>query len=248
MIIFGICDDNIDFIDNLEININNILSAMPDYIDYQIRKYHSAEDAIKRITSDPVSILLLDIDMPEIDGFHVAEEIQKFHNDIIIIFVSAYEEFVFKSFQFHPIGFLRKNWMDKDLKQTITNAINRFFENNAFIMFKTIDGEKSIRLKDICFIECQKNYYIIHLNSCHTYKCRGTLSSIENKLTKNGFFRIQKGIIVNMQYIDSLKPGYKIVMKPICNRDKVTLQLSMKKSSSFKSAYMEFIRKQVFLN
>lgn len=245
MVILGVCDDDIGFAKNLSNKIEGILLGMPDSIDYRIRLFTSANQLIQNFESEPINILLLDIDMPGMNGFEVAEKIQKIYKETIIIFVSAYDNFVYKSFQFNPFCFLRKAHLKEEIRPTIQNVLNRFFENKETMIFKAVMGDINIRLKDICYIECKKNYYDIHLSSGVIYTCRGTLSSIEDKMSEKDFFRIHKAFIVNMIYIDSLGTNYQIKMKHGNVNNSQILPVSMRKWASFKNAYMTFIRNRV---
>lgn len=247
MVILGICDDDIGFTKSLSAKIGKILLGMPDSIDYRIRQFTSPKQLMQNIDSEPINILLLDIDMPGMNGFEVAEEIQKKSMDTIIIFVSAYDNFVYKSFQFNPFCFLRKEHLKEEINPTIQNVLNRFFENTETMLYKTVSGDVNIRLRDICYIECKKNYYDIHLASGAIYTCRGTLSSIEDKMSEKDFFRIHKAFIVNMLHIDSLDANYQIKMKHGNGNNSQILPVSMRKWSNFKNAYMTFIRKRVIL-
>ena len=53
-------------------------------------------------------LLFLDIEMQELNGFELAAKIQETAPDILIIFVSAYESYVYKSFEFRPFRFIPK--------------------------------------------------------------------------------------------------------------------------------------------
>ncbi len=54
------------------------------------------------VKKEPTDILILDIDMPEVSGLELAERLRAENLNLIIIFLSAHEEFVFKAIEFQP--------------------------------------------------------------------------------------------------------------------------------------------------
>ena len=242
MVVFAVCDDDIAFTKVLYNNLNNILISAPSTIEYKVLQYTSSKQLLDDISIHPINILLLDIDMPNINGFQIAEILQKKSPDTIIIFVSAYDNLVYDSFQFNPFCFLRKNHLKNELMPTIQKVLNVFFENNNTILFKTIEGNINVRVKDINFIESNKNYYEINMISGRVYKCRGTLSSIEAYLPSDDFYRIHKAFIINFNNIVSVDSNRKITIA-----NKKYFYVSLRKWSSFKSLYMDFSRKRVVL-
>lgn len=240
MIEFAVCDDNIAFADMLAQKINNVLIGISDNFDYDIHKFHSSDQVLSYVEHHPINILFLDIDMPEKNGFYVAEMLQKRAMDTIIIFVSAYDKFVYESFKFTPFCFLRKEYIEVELKNTLTQVMEKFFENDATILFNTVDGFTNIRAKDIVYIESIKNYYFIHCKSNAIYKCRGTLTSIETDLNTHNFIRVHKAYIVNLQNVMSVNANRKIIMYP-----NYPIFASLRKWAAFNEAYMEFSRRRI---
>lgn len=240
MIEFAVCDDDITFADILAQKINNTLIGISDSFDYDIHTFNSSDLFLSYAEEHPVNILFLDIDMPVKNGFYVAEMLQKRSMDTIIIFVSAYDKFVYESFKFTPFRFLRKEYIDVELKNTLTQVMEKFFENSSAILFNTVDGLVNIRTKDIVYIESIKNYYCIHCKSDAVYKCRGTLTSVESDLKIHNFVRVHKAYIVNLQNIMSVNANRKIIMYP-----NYPIFVSLRKWASFNEAYMEFSRRRI---
>lgn len=73
--------------------------------------YYSNAANIERkllVKKEPADILILDIDMLEISGQELAERLRAADSKLIIIFLTAHEEFVFKAIEFQPLRFIRK--------------------------------------------------------------------------------------------------------------------------------------------
>lgn len=79
---------------------------------YAVQTYNSAERAVQQAHAMPPDIIVLDIKMPEHDGFWVFREIRKFNNQVPIIFNSAFQDMLPPEDMrgsYAPFGYLPKN-------------------------------------------------------------------------------------------------------------------------------------------
>ena len=202
--------------------------------------FSSAKEVLEYLKDNTIDVLFLDIDMPETNGFKLAEMLCESHPDTIIIFVSSYEEFVYSSFEYCPFRFLRKAHLAQELDITLQKVIEKCILNNETILFDTTDGDLVLRVRDIMFFEGQKNYYIINTVSGAQYKCRGTMESVEDLTSKYDFFRIHSAYVINHEHIESVNSNGYLIMK-----NKKILNVSKRRMSAFKNAYMQFIRRRI---
>lgn len=242
MIVFAVCDDDIAFAELLTRNLRKLLLNIPDELECSVKAFFSSKQILDYIQNNQINILLLDIDMPKVSGFQLAEILKKRSPDTIIIFVSAYDSFVYDSFQFNPFCFLRKNHLKVELPATIQKVLHKYLDNNITRLFKTTEGNINIRIQDIIYIESVKNYYRVHCKSNSVYTCRGTLSSIEKELPDAYFHKIHPAFIINMDNISIVGSNRTVILI-----DGTTLTVSIRKWSSFHSSYMEYTRKKVTL-
>ncbi|MGM9663917.1 MAG: LytR/AlgR family response regulator transcription factor [Eubacteriales bacterium] len=242
MLTIAICDDNVQFAQYLSYKIRMLTALnLPDHISYRIAPiFNSGAEVLNYLQSAPIQILFLDIEMPQTSGFQLAEILRNKYSDMIIIFVSAFETYVFKAFEYSPFYFLRKSHLEKELPITLQKVIKKYYTNYESKIFITTDGEQSLRLKDIIYIESEKNYYTMYTDLRKNYRCRGTLTSAESLLGDDDFFRIHAAYIINYAYIDRLyNQGY-VVMK-----NGKRINISRNRMATFKKAYMEYIRRQI---
>ena len=177
MLTIAICDDNPQFAKILAKKINSLCAHnLPERVDCQIAPiFGSAENVLQFLQTQAIHILFLDIDMPKINGFKLAEYLCKHYPETIIIFVSSYEEFVYSSFEYCPFRFLRKSHLEQELLITFQKVIEKYLSDNEMITVLSTEGEQILRTKDIIFIEGQKNYFMIYTTAAKNYKCRGTM-------------------------------------------------------------------------
>lgn len=81
-----------------------------------------------------------------------------------------------------------------------------------YLQFDTVEGDQIIRLKDILFFESCKNYYLIYHAGGQVYKCRGTLSDVEQRMKEFDFYRVHSAYLVNLDHIQAIKSNSKLTV------------------------------------
>lgn len=241
MLTIAVCDDNPQFAHLLVKRIRELcVYHLPDRIDCQIAPaFGSGEDVLRYLQHNVINVMFLDIDMPQINGFRLASELQIRSPDTIIIFVSAYDDFVYSSFEYAPFRFLRKSHLEEELPITFKKVIEKCISDEESLIFETIDGDTLLRLRDILYFEGEKNYYVIKMVSGKTYRCRGTMTSVEDRIKPYDFFRVHSAFIVNEEHIDNIHEDGYLVMK-----NGALINISRRKLVAFKDSYMQFTRRR----
>ena len=236
----GICDDNPHFASMLSKKIYELCATrLSDRIDCKVLPaFGSAESVREHLKTGYISVLFLDIDMPGENGFQLAEYIREAHPETVIVFVSSYEDFVYSSFDYSPFRFLRKSHLTLELPETFERLVQRCFLEKEALSFDTTEGEVLLRITDVVLVEGQKNYYEVKLVSGQNYKCRGTLSSVEEMLSEFDCFRVNSSYIVHFERIQKFE-GDHILMQ-----SGEEIRISRRKYGEFKSSYMEYIRRR----
>ncbi|HTN45672.1 MAG TPA: LytTR family DNA-binding domain-containing protein [Flavipsychrobacter sp.] len=170
----------------------------------------NALDAFSILSRQAVDVLLLDINMPEINGM---ELLQTLKNPPPVIFTTAYAEFAVVSYEHNAIDYLLKpvsferflRAVDKlrDLKQRQQQgsaAGSSFFEQD--ILFVRSEGKLvKIDLTQLVFIEGLKDYLRLWTEQGKLIM-HATMKNMEEQLTKrSNFIRVNKSFIVNIHYI-----------------------------------------------
>ncbi|WP_319590887.1 LytTR family DNA-binding domain-containing protein [uncultured Draconibacterium sp.] len=171
----------------------------------------NAIEAFNVISSQPVDLVFLDINMPEISGLSFAKSI---NNSVKVIFTTAYREYAVDGFDLQAVDYLLKPISFGRLMQ----SINKYLSENQQVVFEEparIEPEKSesifvrsdrkmikINFPEILYIESLADYIKIHLVD-KTIVTRETISSIEAKLPQQDFLRVHRSFIVAVNAINS---------------------------------------------
>ena len=205
MIKIAVCDDDAVFADVLTDELNRIFDELN--VETEIKTFCDPETLFSLIgTEEPrFDIVFLDIDMPGITGFGIAEEIKKENPGTLIVFISARHEFVFDSFDYHPFSFVRKDIggiLLPDLKKVCDGLVADFRQNKAITVRDAYSGDIPIAIEKILYVKSNKHYLIWKiLGDNRDLKERGMIGDTELKLKKYGFIRPHGRYLVNVDHI-----------------------------------------------
>ena len=145
------CDDNTEFLSILFGYVRDIIQN--DYRnifkDAKFYSYDNGKGVISFAERERVDVIFLDIDMNDRTGFEVAKQLLEINGETLIVFVSAYDQFVYDAFEFYPIAFLRKGKVCDELPKTMKRICGILNEPNEMITVTATDGKINIRKKDI---------------------------------------------------------------------------------------------------
>ena len=234
-----LCDDNAQFLILLESFVRKeCKNIIPQDKDFKIGPaFGNGEDVIEYIKNNHVDVLLLDIDMPNLNGFEVARILCKDYKDIKIVFMSAYDNFVYSAFEFYPFAYLRKSHISEELPKVLKRIVEKLHESERQLTLETSEGMKRVDVSSIAYVESKRNYYSVHLVHGKEYTCRGALSDFEKEVSEYDFFRIHSAYLVNLEHIERmLDKGYVLVKN-------ASLPIAQRRMQEFKKEYMEYIRR-----
>lgn len=192
-----ICDDEPKILSDISAKVR---SALPEA---DVSGYTGGKFLLDAICKNNCDILLLDIDMPEISGLDIASRLTDLKNKPLLVFVTSHDELVYDSLQFHPFGFVRKNYMNKELSRILADCIAELNSREKHFCFHTAGADVKLQLDDILYFESDKNYLRL-FSGDNEYRFRDTLSAVENTLSDSGFIRIHKGFLVNQASVKIL--------------------------------------------
>ena len=205
MIKIAVCDDDAAFADVLTYELNRIFDELN--VETEIKSFCDSEVFFSSFrTEEPkLDIVFLDIDMPGITGFGIAEEIKKESPGTLIVFISARHEFVFDSFDYRPFSFIRKGIggiLLPDLAKVCERLVADFRQDKAITIRDAYSGDIPITLEKILYVKSSEHYLIWKaLGVNRDLKERGTIGDTELKLKKYGFIRPHSRYLVNVDHI-----------------------------------------------
>lgn len=203
----GICDDDCQIFDI----VKNIIKE--NLYNVEFYDYTNSADVIEHILmkKEPLDILILDIDMPNFSGFDLAKKLRDSGEELIIIFLTAHEQFVFAAYEYTPFRYIRKNCMNDELPIAVKSALKAISKKlDTGIVLKSEDGEYKIFLADIIYYEFtgrKTRKIIIHLKNGTELAIRKTIKEMSEIITEPYFITLHRSCVVNANYIKNIHDG-----------------------------------------
>ena len=190
----AICDDENRILEDLS---RMVLELIPDA---DVSAFGEGRALIESAGKAGYDVVLLDIDMPDLNGLEVAAFFQAADRKPLIIFVTSHDELVYDSLQLHPFGFVRKSYLDKELKKVLEDAVEEVSSRDKHFFFHTASGDIKLQMDDILYFEAEGNYIKIKTGS-DEFRFRETMQALEMSLKSDGFIRVHKGFLVNQEAV-----------------------------------------------
>ena len=165
----------------------------------------NVSEALFALESQAIDLLLLDIDLPDGSGFDVLEQANKVPQTI---FVSAYDEYAIKSFEYNALDYLMKPVRQNRLELALTKVKHDFIktklspENRIFI--KDRDQCFFVSIDQVLAFEALGNYTKVHLNDAAPCVYR-PISNIHDRLDRQLFFKASRSWLINTHFIDKIE-------------------------------------------
>ncbi len=170
----------------------------------------SAREAVERLMEKRADVLFLDISMPKTSGMQLAEALRKLKNPPAVVFVTAYSEYALEAFGVDAVDYLMKPVETDRLLQALDKVQARVKPTRqSNPTMERIPVEKSGRkvlvpVDQIRYIEAKDDYSCIYTDT-DRYLSTISLAKLEAKLTPHHFFRVHRGYIVNLSYVEDVE-------------------------------------------
>lgn len=165
-------------------------------------------ERIMLVKKEPADILILDIDMPQISGLELAERLRSEDSKLIIIFLSAHEEFVFKAIEFQPFRYIRKMHLEREMPLAIRSAVRVIVANrDKQIFLNTDDGEVKVMISEIMYYETEKRKIAVHLKNGNNLLANKKIAEMQDLINKDSFIMIHRSCVVNADYVKNILNG-----------------------------------------
>ena len=179
------------------------------------------DTGITAIEETSPDLVFLDIKMPQGTGFEMLEKIPG--DDFELIFVTAFDSYAVKAFQFSAFGYLMKPLRESELsdlleklvdktkleegKSTVDRRIKVLIENYGDdkkvhkLVLSNMEGFKVVDIENIIRLEGDGNYTRFIVENTRPIVASKNLGEYEDLLIDHGFFRIHQSTIVNLRHV-----------------------------------------------
>jgi two-component system LytT family response regulator len=186
-------------------------------------------EAVDFIQHNHVDIVLLDVQMPGLDGFGVIRELGS-NSMPLVLFITAYEQYAIQAFEVHAFDYLLKPVEEDRLRGAIERAVRDIVDGATARSGEQIrelleyldtsrqtEKLKKIRrlpvkesgrihfldIEDIYSIEAAGNYILVHARD-GSHLVRQTMKKLDNMLPDHNFIRVSRSSLVNIDHVKEI--------------------------------------------
>lgn len=175
----------------------------------------SGGEGIELILKLSPDVVFLDIQMPDLDGFEIVEQLEMTKQPLFI-FITGYSEYAVKAFEIEAVDYLCKPIEKERLSISLERTIRRMNLRESGsggdgdrwlsqLSIKEKEGILFVPVEQVLWIEAANKHVVIHTNS-RTYIARQTIQSLEEVLDPRQFVRIHRSILVRKAAVRRLHP------------------------------------------
>ena len=228
----AICDDEKNF---RELIGNKVLKQYPEA---DIVFFQSGEELL--LSDNHIDILFLDIQMSGRNGMETARELRKKDKNVILIFVTAVEEYVFQAFDVGAFNYIVKPIDDTKFADVLCRAVAEWHSQNTdvreleanYVMINNGGVHTKVVIEVIVYVEVFNRKVFIHkLDDEIEYY--GKMSDLE-AVAGDSFFRPHRAYLINFKYVEKY--------------DATTIYLEKGTALMAKQNYPEFVKKYMKYN
>ena len=230
----AICDDEPQFLSDF----CRITSRLYQSLDILTDSFTSGGELLRQFRQRPYDLVFLDIEMPEMDGLSLAEQLRALSSEVNIVFLTGHIEYAIRGYEVNALRYLTKPAEEQKIKAVIDHVLQKL-ENEKTIWIKFDSETIRLRLAEILFIE-SRNQNVIISTASDSYSVRGNISNYEERLTPEGFFRIHRSYLAALSKIQRIN-GKEAVME-----DGTVLPVSRSKEARLREALFSFVSREAF--
>jgi two-component system LytT family response regulator len=206
--------------------LRTLLASRNDYT--LVAECADGANAVATIESARPDLVLLDVQMPELDGFEVLEAVPEAARPAVV-FVTAYDQHAVRAFEVNAVDYLLKPIEPARFTAALDRVAARFGPSATAVpspelrrllaelrerrgapdRFIVRDGHRItfVPVADVDWIEAAGNYVRLHAGA-RTHLLRDTMASVEARLDPDCFARVHRSAIVSLDRIVSMAPYF----------------------------------------
>lgn len=203
MVNIGICDDEAPMRKALRTPLEQKLQLLG--ADYLIFEYDSGEALLARPEAEWLDILFLDIEMKKLSGMDTARDLRKKDAHTLLIFVTAYPDYVFQGYEVHAFHYILKPYDEHKIQNVLEQALKELGKHQEqYFTLEQKSGISKIPLNRILAFSSDRRKIIISMADGNRMDFYGKLDAIEPDLP-DYFIRCHNRHLVNLNHVAALE-------------------------------------------
>ena len=198
----GIVEDEKRITDELIYSISTFFETKN--VEISINSFSNAEDFLKT-NSTNYDLILMDIQLPGMNGMDAISKIRETNKLVLVIFVSSMAQYVIKGYEVNAFDFVLKPVSYYNLTLKLNRVLESLNKNRTdTIVIKNKTSVFQLDAMEITYIEVINHSLVFHTVN-NEYTSSGTLKKIEEQLKDLPFVLCNQCYLVNLKYVSEIK-------------------------------------------
>ncbi|MEM9544578.1 MAG: LytTR family DNA-binding domain-containing protein [Bacteroidota bacterium] len=184
-----------------------------------IDSFDNAKDALQKIENDAVDLIFLDIEMPDMTGIELLEQLTVTPQ---VIFTTGNKEYAFEAFEYDVTDFLKKPITQLRFAKAVEKAIQRQEQLDAIatasskneIYIRTDGRYVRVPFSNILYFENVGDYVKV-ITSSGNHIIHGSMKSIDSRIQHPRFLKVHRSYIVNLDKIKDIEDNTLVIDKAV---------------------------------
>lgn len=184
-------------------------------------------------------ILLLDIEMPGMDGMSLAKRLRSMGEGLQIIFVTGLTDYVLEGYDVDAVSYLLKPVKAERLYACLDKAKEKCAKKIPELLLETAGEVRKAKLSDICYLESAAHDTMVYCRHMEeAIRCKTGILQMEQQLSQMGgvFFKIHRSYLINLACVE------RISKKEVLMEMKQSLPIARGKWDGLNQAYLSYYR------
>lgn len=231
MIRIGLIDDDLDHLRLMKSFLTQY--EKEEKVNFSMKEFNDGLNFVEDYDGN-LDVIFLDIEMPHMDGMTAAKKIREKDQALGIVFVTNMAQYAIHGYEVNAIDFIVKPVSYYVFTDKLNKAIrfSRLNMEKDFVLH-TEDSIIKLTSSQIIYVEKDKNYLVFHTKQ-GVCRSRGTISELEQQLSREGFSECINGCLVNLKYVTKMEKDTVWV-------DEVPLPITRRRKKEFKEDFMKYL-------
>ena len=185
-----------------------------------VGKYADPEEAVAGILALRPNMLLMDIQMPGMDGFDILKKLSEAGFEPAVIFITAYEQYAIGAIKHAAFDYILKPVEKQELYQALFRFSITYAHTDLAMNYKKLfdatESEPAIKLPvdsgflvfkvaDIVYVECNFHWTRVYTGKEQSQLVTANLGYIKERLPAEHFVRVSADVIIHLKYLKKVR-------------------------------------------
>ena len=202
-------------------------------VECQVQLFEDGTQLLEQYSGE-FDVILLDIEMPQLNGMQLAQQIRQVDKDVVLIFVTNMVQYAINGYEVGALDFVLKPVNYYTFSVRFARAIERARQRESGqVLLNLPDRVLCLKTNQIYYVEIQNRMLHYH-TELGEFVLRGTMQAVEQQLASFHFVRCNHWYLVNLRHVSELRKDVVVV-------GGTELQISRRNRTAFLTSLTNFV-------